>query len=44
MKPDFGTIEKVESADATEFKGDPSKASWLPNEALAKARKAKMGY
>jgi len=27
-----------------DFKGDPAKANWLPNETIAKAWKAKMGY
>ena len=37
-------LKSVVITPFAEFKGDPAQANWLPNEALAKAWKAKMGY
>ena len=37
-------LKSVTITPFKKFKGDPAKANWLPNETLAKAWKAKMGF
>jgi dienelactone hydrolase len=37
-------VKSVNITPFADFKGDPAKANWLPNEALARAWKAKMKY
>lgn len=37
-------LKSVTITPFADFKGDPATANWLPNEALAKAWKAKMGF
>jgi hypothetical protein len=37
-------VKSVSIMPFADFKGDPAKANWLPNETIAKAWKAKMGY